>query len=180
MPGQGLMIAANKLASLGLAAKVSLGVTVAAAGVAGAGAAGALPDQANQRARDAIEAVTPVEFDEPADDHGDDNFGGVVSSDATGESDGQPGVDGSEISQMAPGAEHRPSDPGRAPAEGGAPDVTGLDQAGETPASSHLPENAGASEHTPPTSDTPPSTVPDAGGRPDGAGRPDGTGGATP
>ena len=55
-------------------------------------------------------------------------------------SDGQPGVDGSEISQLAPGAEHRPSDPGRAPAEGGAPDVTGLDQAGETPASSHLPE----------------------------------------
>jgi hypothetical protein len=62
MPGQGLLIAPNKLARLGLAAKVSLGVTVATAGVAGAGAAGVLPDQANERARDAIEAVTPVEI----------------------------------------------------------------------------------------------------------------------
>lgn len=64
---------------------------------------------------------------------------------------------------------------GLAPAEGGAPDETGLDHAGETPAAPYLPDDAGAPEqtpptsgtpptsHTPPTSDTPPSTVPDAG-----------------
>jgi hypothetical protein len=176
MPATGLSIAASKLVSLGLAAKVGLGVTVATASVAGAGAAGILPAQANERARDAIEAVTPVEFDEPAGDHGDDNFGGVVSSDATGESDGEPGVDGSEISEMAPGAAHRPSDPGQAPAQGGAPDATGLDQATETPAAPSLPEDAGAAEDTPSTTpdvpETPPITLPDAGGRPDAAGGP--------
>jgi hypothetical protein len=180
MPAQGLSIAASKLISLGLTAKIGLGVTVATAGVAGAGAAGVLPAQANERARDAIEAVTPVEFDEPTADHGDDNFGGVVSADATGESDGEPGVDGSDISQMAPGAEHRPVDPGQAPAQAGAPDdVAGLDQATETPAAAHVPDDPGAPvdpSTAPATPDTAPSTVPDAGGRPDTAGgtaRPD-------
>ena len=166
MPGQGLSIAASKLVSLGLAAKIGMGVTVATAGVAGAGAAGVLPDQANERARDAIEAVTPVEFDEPADDHGD-NFGSVVSSDATGESDGEPGVDGSEISEMAPGAAHRPVDPGQAPAQAGPPEGAGLDQATEGPAAPHVPEDAGAAQAVPSTPDvpeTPPSTVPEVGG----------------
>jgi hypothetical protein len=166
MPGQGLLIVANKLASLGLAAKVGLGVTVATAGVAGAGAAGVLPDQADDRARDAIEAVTPVEFDEPAAGHGDDHFGGVVSSDATGESDGQPGVDGSEISDMAPGAEHRPADPGQGSPRGGAPGETGLDQAGGSPATSGLLDAAGGAP-IPPAPGTPPSPVPEGGGRPD-------------
>jgi hypothetical protein len=176
MPAPGLSIAASKLISLGLAAKIGLGVTVATAGVAGAGAAGVLPDQANERARDAIEAVSPVEFDEPAADHGD-NFGGVVSGDATGESDGEPGVDGSEISEMAPGAEHRPVDPGQAPAQAGAPDdVAGLGQATETPAAARVPDDAGAPEDDLPTApaapETTPSTVPGAGGRPDAAGGP--------
>jgi hypothetical protein len=172
MPGEVLATAASKLISLGLVAKVGLGVTVATASVAGAGAAGVLPDQANERARDAIEAVTPVEFDDPADDHGD-NFGSVVSSDATGESDGEPGVDGSEISEMAPGAANRPTDPGQAPAEAGQPDATGTDRATETPAASYLPDGAGAPEETPSTPaarEAPPSTVPDVGGRPDSAG----------
>jgi hypothetical protein len=174
MPAPGLSIAASKLISLGLTAKIGLGVTVATAGVAGAGAAGVLPAQANERARDAIEAVTPVEFDEPAGDHGGDNFGGVVSSDATGESDGEPGVDGSEISEMAPGAQHRPVDPGQAPAQAGAPgDVAGLDQATETPAAAHVPDDTGAPEGrstAPATPAAPPSTVPETGGRPDAPG----------
>lgn len=176
MPGLGLSIAASKLASLGLAAKVGLGVTVATASVAGAGAAGVLPAQANERAREAIEAVTPVEFSDPAGDQNDDTFGSVVSGDATGESDGEPGVDGSEVSEMAPGAAHRPADPGQAPVQGGAPDATGLDQATETPAAPYLPDEAGAPESTPSTTpavpETPPGTMPDAGGRPDGAGGP--------
>lgn len=175
MPTQGLSLAASKLVSLSLAAKIGIGITVATASVAGAGAAGVLPDQANERARDAIEALTPVEFDSQADDHrkdaGDpagsrgDNFGSVVSSDATGESDGEPGVDGSEISSLAPGAAHRPADTGQAQA--GQPESTGTDQATETPAADHVPADAGApetpdaGEHAP---ETPPSTAPVVGG----------------
>ena len=173
MPGEVLATAAGKLISLGLAAKVGLGVTVATAGVAGAGAAGVLPDQANERARDAIEAVTPVDFDEPADDHGD-NFGSVVSRDATGESDGEPGVDGSEISETAPGAAHRPTDPGQAPADAGRPDA-GIAGAAETPAASHLPDDAGAPAETPSTTPSGRDAAPAA---PDGGGRPDAAGGA--
>ena len=103
-----------------------------------------------------------------------DNFGSVVSSDATGESDGEPGVDGSEISEMAPGAQHRPVDPGQAPAQAGAPgDVAGLDQATETPAAAHVPDDTGAPEGrstAPATPAAPPSTVPETGGRPDAPG----------
>lgn len=127
-------------------------------------------------ARDAIEAVTPVEFVEPAGDH-TENFGSVVSSDATGESDGEPGLDGSAISQMAPGAAHRPADPGQAPAQTGPSEGTGLDQATETPAAPYIPDDAGPPEeppsNTPDTAagaaQTPPSTVPEVGG-PAGAG----------
>jgi hypothetical protein len=176
MPAQGLSIAASKLASLGLAAKIGVGVTAATVSVAGAGAAGVLPDQVADVARDAIEAVTPVEFDEPASDH-TENFGGVVSSDATGETDGEPGVDGSAISEMAPGAAHRPADPGQAPAQTGPSEGTGLDRATETPAAPYIPDDAGGSEEPPPTTpdaaagaaQTPPSTVPEVGG-PAGAG----------
>ena len=183
MPAQGLSLAASKLVSLSLAAKIGVGITVATASVAGAGAAGVLPDQANERAREAIEALTPVEFDSPADDHGkdagdpagsrgDNNFGSVVSSDATGESDGEPGVDGSEISSLAPGAAHRPADPGQVPAQAGQPDSTGTDQATETPAAGHVPDDAGAHPTTPSTTpdpgtrapETPPSTAPVVGG----------------
>ena len=181
MPAQGLSIAASKLVSLGLAAKIGVGVTVATASAAGAGAAGVLPDQANERARDAIETLTPVELDDPADNHGEDvgdpadnhggNFGSVVSSDATGESDGEPGVDGSEISSLAPGAAHRPVEPGQ-PAQAGPPEGTGLDQATQTPAAPHVPDDAGAPQSPPSTTpdpaagapQTPPSTVPEVGG----------------
>lgn len=160
MPGQVLSIAASKLAGLGLAAKIGVAATVTTVGVAGAGAAGVLPDQANERARDAIEAVTPLEFEEPADHQGD-NFGSTVSSDATGESDGQPGVDGSEISEMAPGAAHRPDGPGQAPAEAGPPEDTGLDQATGGPAAP-APDDAGAPQAD--GAETAPSTVPAVGG----------------
>jgi hypothetical protein len=182
MPTQGLSVAASKLVSLGLAAKIGIGVTVATASVAAAGAAGVLPDQANERARDAIETLTPVDFGSPADDHRQDggdpagnrgeNFGSVVSSDATGESDGEPGVDGSVISSMAPGAAHRPADPGRASAQAVTPGGTEGDQTAETPAADHVPDDAGAPQTPPSTTpdpgahapETPPSTAPVVGG----------------
>jgi hypothetical protein len=166
--------ATGRVASLGFAAKLGLGTAAAALSMAGAAAAGVLPDQANDAVRHAVEAVTPVEFTEPGDEH-PTNFGDRVSRDATGTSDGQRGVDGDTISDEAPGAAHRPADPGQ-------PASTGLDRAAQTPAAPHLPAdvpaaqadetngppdgapadpqaspNGGASaEHTPPSTPEPP------------------------
>lgn len=154
---------AAKVAGLGVLAKIGLGTSIAAAGVASAGAAGVLPDRASHAVRGAIEVVSPVEFQEPESDPPTEdrqsNFGDRVSSDATGESDGQHGVDGDQISDEAPGAAHRPADPGQGdpPADPGQPDVTGQDRAGETPAGSHVPPSTPGG---PPTSTTPSSTVP--------------------
>jgi hypothetical protein len=168
----------GRVASLGFAAKLGLGTAAAALSMAGAAAAGVLPDQANDAVRHAVEAVTPVEFTEPADEH-PTNFGDRVSRDATGTSDGQHGVDGDTISDEAPGAVHRPADPGQ-------PASTGLDRAAQTPAAPHLPEdvpaaqadepngppdavaadppaspNGGASgDHTPPSTPEPPEARP--------------------
>ncbi|MGH2475240.1 MAG: hypothetical protein ACRDIL_08230, partial [Candidatus Limnocylindrales bacterium] len=123
--------ATARAASLGFAAKLGLGAAAATLGMAGAAAAGVLPDQANNAVRHAVEAVTPVEFTEPADED-PTNFGDRVSKDATGTSDGQRGVDGDTISDEAPGAVHRPDDPGQ-------PASTGLDRAAQMPAAPHLP-----------------------------------------
>jgi hypothetical protein len=142
--------ATGRVASLGFAAKLGLGAAAATLGMAGAAAAGVLPDQANDAVRHAVEAVTPVEFTEPADEH-PTNFGERVSRDATGASDGQHGVDGDMISDEAPGAVHRPADPGQ-------PASTGLDRAAQTPAAPHLPADVPATQAD--ESDGPPDGVP--------------------
>jgi hypothetical protein len=146
--------ATGKISSLGLAAKLGVGTAVAAVGMAGAAAAGVLPDQATDAVRHAVEAVTPVEFTDPADEH-PTNFGERVSRDATGASDGQHGVDGDTISDEAPGATHRPTDPGE-------PVAKGLDRAAETPAASHLPDDAPPPQANEPNEppDAPPATTP--------------------
>ena len=97
---------------------------------------GVLPTAANNAVRDAIEVVSPVEFDSNDDTT---NFGDRVSTDATGESDGEHGVDGQEISDQAPGAAHRNggSSPDAAPGQTG---ITGLDRANQTPAATHAPD----------------------------------------
>jgi hypothetical protein len=125
-----------KAAGLGLAAKIGFGTTAVAAGVVGAGAAGVLPGGADRVVRDAIEVVTPVEFTDRADRLDDPDgeadpvdrdgpavtgdagvpslpgeHGDRVSSDATGESDGEPGVDGPTVAEQAPGATNRPPEP---------------------------------------------------------------------
>src|SRR5262245_6722758 len=127
----------GKVASLGLVAKLGLGASLAAAAAAGAGAAGVLPASANHAVRGAIEGVTPVEFDSNGND--DSNFGDRVSADATGESDGENGVDGQEISDEAPRAAHRPGS--EAPGQSG---ETGLTRANQTPAAEHAPDTPGA------------------------------------
>jgi hypothetical protein len=131
----------GKVASLGLVAKLGLGASLAAAAATAAGAAGVLPASANHAVRGAIEGVTPVEFDSNGND--DANFGGRVSADATGESDGENGVDGQQISDEAPGAANRP-DSGPADEAPGQSGETGLTQANQTPAAEHAPDTPGA------------------------------------
>lgn len=159
MPGPVFSLAASKLAGLGLAAKIGVAAAVTTVGVAGAGAAGVLPDRADERGREAVEAVTPPASDRPADDRRD-NFGSVVSGDATGESDGAPGVDGSQIAEMAPGAAHRPVDPGQAPAQTGPPAGTGLDDETGGRATADLPAEAGGAQALPDGTRTAPDTLP--------------------
>ena len=148
------MPATRKISRLGLAAKLGVGTAVAAVGMAGAAAAGVLPDQANDAVRHAVEAVTPVEFTEPANEH-PTNFGERVSRDATGASDGEHGVDGDTISDEAPGAAHRLAHPGT-------PKAKGHDRAAETPAASHLPDDAPPPRTNEPNGppDAPPATPP--------------------
>ena len=159
------MPATRGVVRLGFAAKLGLGSAVAALGMAGAAAAGVLPDQANNALRHAVEAVTPMEFTEPTAEH-PTNFGDRVSTDATGTSDGEHGVDGGTISDQAPGAAHRSADPGE-------PGSAGLDRAGETPAAPHVPGDAPAPEadaqnrppdEAPADPQSPPTTGPDTGG----------------
>jgi hypothetical protein len=106
-----------------------------------------------------------VEFREPTAEH-PTNFGDRVSRDATGTSDGERGVDGDTISDEAPGAAHRPADPGQ-------PASSGLDRAGETPAAPHAPDDApaaqanaqdGPPDAAPADPQSPPTTGPDSGG----------------
>lgn len=163
-----------KVAGAGLAAKIAVGVTAAAA-VVGAGAGGLLPDPADRVVRGAIEVVTPFGFGpddsgtgtgtgRPADDPGAggsdapgtsasdaDRFGEDVSSDATGESDGETGVDGQDIADEAPGATNRPAD------DPGAPD----DPGSGTPSDTVPPTGDG--DPSPPVTTGPPPDVPGRG-----------------
>jgi hypothetical protein len=164
-----------KVAGVGIAAKIGLGVTAAAA-VVGAGAGGLLPDSADRVVRGAIEVVTPFGFgddsgpasgaggqrdegpgssgtgpDAPGTSAADpDRFGEDVSSDATGESDGEPGVDGQDIADEAPGATNRPTEPDD-PGSGTTPDDQG-------PPVSTGPPPPGAP--SPPVTTGPPPDVP--------------------
>jgi hypothetical protein len=143
----------GRVAGLGRLAKVGLGTSLVAAGVVGAGIAGVLPAAANDAVRGAIEVVSPVDFDHPEDRA--PTFGSRVSSDATGESDGENGVDGEQISEDAPGAADRNG--------GASPGETGLTRANETPAAPHAPDQpAGGSD--------PGAAVPVQPGDPDGDG----------
>jgi hypothetical protein len=158
-----------KVAGIGIAAKIGLGVTAAAAGVVGAGAGGLLPDSADRVVRDAIEVVTPFGFgddsgsgrgsggrtsegpdgtDAPGTSApGSAGFGEDVSSDATGESDGEPGVDGQDIADEAPGATNRPTDE---PGSG-------------TPSDTVPPAGDGPPPGVPPVTTGPPADVPGRG-----------------
>lgn len=148
-----------RAAGVGIAAKVALGASLAAAGVTGAGAVGVLPGGAGDAVRSAVEATTPIDFHSDSDDvdrgrgpdggiedgqdvrdRGDGTdqpagFGDDVSDDATGASDGEPGVDGQQIADEAPGAVNRPTPDGSAGEGSGQTPPTGLPRADPTPPS---------------------------------------------
>jgi hypothetical protein len=158
---------AAKAAGLGLVAKIGLGTSLAAASVAGAGTAGVLPDAANDTVRRAIEAVSPLDFDDGSTDEPAPTTSSPTSPDAT-DTTAVPG-DGESGSTIADGtstADHPGSNavaepPGQA---GG----TGLTRANETPAEPHAPDTTPTTSPHP----TPSSTTP--------ASPPDGTGHTTP
>ena len=129
--GVARLVGAGKVAGLGRRAKMGLGAGLATAGVLAAGAIGVLPAAATNAVRGAIEVVTPVQFNDNQDHP--ENFGDRVSTDATGESDGENGVDGRQISEEAPGADNR-GDSARPDAPPGETGVTGQDRADQTPA----------------------------------------------
>jgi hypothetical protein len=136
-PGRRRSLAA-RVAGASLVAKIGLGATVAAAGVLGAGALDVVPGAPGDGLRKVVEAVTPLHSDdsdaprrgaggrdgEPGNGDGTaGEHGDRVSSDATGESDGEPGVDGPSVAESTPGADNRPPDAG--PPEGDDPAGSG-------------------------------------------------------
>lgn len=169
-------LVATRVAGISLAAKVAIGATAAAAGVIGAGASGVLPGAPGRVVRDAIELVTPLEFHDDAPAGGDQGVsdgdtddgvdepgehGDAVSSDATGETDGEPGVDGQDVADTAPGATNRPTDPGQSGTAGQPDDQGGAGEPSST--SVTLPPWAPGQPGAPrPPADpgSPPSTAP--------------------
>lgn len=146
-----------KLAGLGMAAKAGMGLTLAAASTTAAGAAGVLPAPVQHAVATAVSTATPFSFPDTADSHA--VVGAAVSVDATGATDGVPGVDGKAVADAAkaqagansgttgldranqtPAAGHVPTSvPVGAPATPGAPASTGLGTASGTPAAGHVP-----------------------------------------
>jgi hypothetical protein len=124
--GRGLRPAGPRRRGLGATARAVVAGVVAVMGLTAVGAAGALPGAAQDAVATAVEAVTPFEFPDEADDRAD--TGKRVSTGAT--------EGGLEVPQAgeAGGGGGRPEAPGQA----------GLDRAGETPAAGHVPPSVPA------------------------------------
>jgi hypothetical protein len=88
---------------------------------------------------DTLNSVTPFHFPEGAKSHAE--FGKTTSSDATGTSDGEPGVDGQSIASTAPD--------------------NGLNTARSTPAGDHVPTSVPVSSQSSGSSGEPPENSTD-------------------
>ncbi|MFP5375580.1 MAG: hypothetical protein ACLGIO_02210 [Acidimicrobiia bacterium] len=161
------------LAGLSVAAKAAFGVSMAAASVTAAGAAGVLPAPAQSAVANAVEAVTPFSFPDGAADEAE--FGERVSTDARdggvdgravadeaknegGDDEGgrpaEPGQNGLDQANTTPAAGHVPTAvPAGRPDGAGSQGSTGTDRAGQTPAAGHTPGSgpAGPPAEAPPT-----------------------------
>jgi hypothetical protein len=146
-----------KVAGLGVAVKLTLGASAAAAGVLGAGAAGVLPGAADDTVRNAIEAVTPLEFSESEADEppgGPGRGNAPAAPGAGGGGDGTTGEPGDAGDQW-PGEGHdgptRADQSERGVAEG-APD-------GSPPDDGSLPDEAEQRRTDPPAPPAPPGAA---------------------
>lgn len=157
--GQRLASLASKVAGLGLVAKIGLGSSLAAASVAGGGAAGVLPPAANDTVRHAIEVVSPVEFTDPGDGPG---RSGDPAPPGPSAGRGE-GGDGPASGGDVPAAGHGPGPAvdGEAPAQPGGTVTT---------STSGAPPLPGVADATPAA--TAPSTTPPAPPDPSGQGMP--------
>jgi hypothetical protein len=88
-PGRRKMLVKTLVGSL--AAKVALGLGVAAAGMTAAGAAGVLPDAAQHAVASVVGATTPFAVPDPSTAHAAEK-GSVASDDATDDSGDAPGT----------------------------------------------------------------------------------------
>ncbi|MBW3663661.1 MAG: hypothetical protein KY469_11230 [Actinobacteria bacterium] len=152
---------ATRFAAFGLFVKLGLGAAVAAAATTGAGAAGVLPAPVQDAVAGVVGTVTPFELPSSASDTareaverrggpgsaGDEDrapaleadLGQEVAEDATGQSDGEPGVEGREVADEA--SDGRSSDlPDRAD-EGRTTAETKRETAGDRP--DDAPEGSG-------------------------------------
>jgi hypothetical protein len=143
----------TKLAGLGMAAKAGMGLTLAAASTTAAGAVGVLPAPAQHAVATVVEAATPFSFPDEANDKS--SFGATVSADASGASDGTPGVDGKAVSDAAKAKQDAEASTAvRTDANSGAgvganTGATGLDRANQTPAAGHAPTSVPAAPGAP-------------------------------
>jgi hypothetical protein len=130
----------TKLAGLGLAAKATLGLTLAAASTTAAGAVGVLPAPVQHAVASVVDSATPFTFPDSASVKAD--VGAEVSTDAAGAVVGRVGVDGGAVTGDATAGVTTDDDTevgtklGVGPSDTGA---TGLDRANETPAAGHVP-----------------------------------------
>lgn len=94
-----------RVAGVGIAMKLSLGVTAAAAGVAGAGM---LPGDTGSAVRRAIQVVTPIEMPPPSGDPSGDGAGKGTAGDGGGAGHDGPRADGSTQGDRDGGRNHDP------------------------------------------------------------------------
>jgi len=152
------MIISTFLAGLSVPAKAFVGISMAAASVGGAAAAGV------PVAQTAVEAVSPVEFHDNSDDaadHGENVSDTARDTEETGKDKGKAVSDeaktkGEEMRQDGDRPTGAPETPGS----------TGLDKANTTPGADHVPDSvpatpaAGADNQPADTPAGPPADVP--------------------
>jgi hypothetical protein len=149
---------AAKAAGLGMAAKAGVGLGVAAASVTGAGAAGVLPAPVQDTVAAVVASTTPFTLPDADAREARTGVGASVSADATGASDGVPGVDGEAVAARVR-AEAKARAEARAETEtetdtdtdtgvrvGRNPGAVGLDRANQTPAAGRAPTSVPAPE----------------------------------
>lgn len=137
-----------------LAKFAGLGLTLVAASTTAAGAVGVLPAPAQHVVATAVDAATPFTFPDSEKEtkaakeakaakaaKEKSNFGTTVSADATGASDGVPGVNGEAVSDAAKNKAKSDETSNGVGANTGS---KGLDRARETPAAGHVPPSVPA------------------------------------